>query len=283
MSKKAFLKWSGIFAVVFVVGYLTEDIIMTNILGYYHCSQDHNPKTFIQKTVKYPESIYWEDNVYPGFNEEDRKLMIINYLNGKHLKAMALNGDDGKVYVYKAINAEALSRNAELVEMNKAYLKKITSTENKTLKESLIKENRAVLAEKKDLLNNYVQKVVDNAVIYTSKETMPQMNYTVLFNPVKLGDFASKYLYSDKVTITDNHTQEVIAYNQRIMHFFYKLFPDIALGNRLYYPHPICGEREAQLVFKAMKAYGWSDFRPGTKSRNLNEILFNKSFNGEAE
>ncbi|GAB6070584.1 hypothetical protein JCM30760_16810 [Thiomicrorhabdus hydrogeniphila] len=259
MFKDPFLKWGGIFAVVFVVGYLTEDIIMTNILGYYHCSQDPNPKTFIKKTVEYPESIYWEDNVYPGFNEEDRKLMIMNYLDGKHLKAMALNGDEGKVYIYKAINAEALSRNAELAEMNKAYLKKITSTENKTLKESLIKENRAVLAEKKDLLNNYVQKVVDNAVIYTSKETMPQMNYTVNFQPVNLGELSSKYLYSDKVTITDNHTQEVIAYNQRIMHFFYKLFPDISQGNIYFYPHPICGDERSWyernvFVFKRIRS-----------------------------
>lgn len=82
--------------------YLTYDIIMTNIFSSYYCNQEPNPKTFISKTVENPISIYWEDNVYPGFTKEDRELMIINYLNGKNLKTMALNGDDGKIYVYSA-------------------------------------------------------------------------------------------------------------------------------------------------------------------------------------
>lgn len=78
-----------------ILVYLTYDIIMT-----YYCKEEPNPKTFINKTIENPISIYWEDNVYPGFSKEDRELMIINYLNGKNLKTMALNGDDGKIYVY---------------------------------------------------------------------------------------------------------------------------------------------------------------------------------------
>jgi len=285
MFKNKFLKWAGISAIVLIVGYLTEDIIMTNILGYYHCSQDPNPKTLIKKTVEYPESIYWEDNVYPGFNEADRRLMIINYLDGKHLKAMALNGDDGKVYVYtakagdfdsfefdkekykdryqqyadlimqkqqaysedvfKTSNMKLLTQIVELAEMNKIYLKQITSTPDKTLKKQLIQKNRAVLAKKKELLNTYVQKVMDSGLVFDTNTDMPLMNYTVRFQPVNLGKLSSQYLYSDKVTITDNHTQEVIAYNQRIMHFFYKLFPDISQGNIYFYPHPICGEERS--------------------------------------
>jgi len=112
MFKDPFLKWGGIFAVVFVVGYLTEDMIMTNILGYYYCAQDPNPNTLIKKTVEYPDSIYWEDNIYKGFGVngtgalDDRELMIINYLDGKRLKQIALNGLDGKIYVFTAMNIE---------------------------------------------------------------------------------------------------------------------------------------------------------------------------------
>ena len=280
MFKDPFLKWGGIFAVVFVVGYLTEDIIMTNVLGYYHCSQDPNPKTFIQKTVEYPESIYWEDNVYTGFNEKDRRLMIVNYLDGQHLKAMALNGDDGKVYVYTATevdfdsfefdkekyklqyeqyanliiqkqksykdelfqlsNMELLDKVKQLNSKHEKLLLKINFTDNPAHEKQLIKENKALLAQKRKTRDVYVQKVMDSGLVFDAKTDMPLMNYTVRFQPVNLGELSSQYLYSDKVTITDNHTQEVIAYNQRIMHFFYKLFPDF-VGRRLYYPHPVCG------------------------------------------
>ena len=101
MSKKnKILTLAIIVSILSFVIYLTYDIIITNILSSYYCSQEPNPKTKIIKKVKYPESIYWEDNVYPGFSKEDRELMIINYLDGVHLKTMALNGDDGKIYVY---------------------------------------------------------------------------------------------------------------------------------------------------------------------------------------
>ena len=98
-------KLKGIVLILLVLSmviYLTYDIIMTNIFSIYYCKEEPNPKTFINKTVENPISIYWEDNVYPGFSKEDRELMIINYLNGKNLKTMALNGDDGKIYVYSA-------------------------------------------------------------------------------------------------------------------------------------------------------------------------------------
>lgn len=80
----------------------TYDIIVTNGLGAYYCLSSPNPKTYIKLTIEKPISIYWEDNVYPGFSIEDRKLMIMNYLDGKHLQTMALVGDDGKIYVYEA-------------------------------------------------------------------------------------------------------------------------------------------------------------------------------------
>ena len=45
----------------------TYDIIITNILGAYYCATA--PKAFIKETVEYPQSIYFEDNVFNGFNE----------------------------------------------------------------------------------------------------------------------------------------------------------------------------------------------------------------------
>jgi len=157
--------------------FITHDIIMTNILATYHCSQDPKPKTKISKKVEYPESIYWEDNVYPGFSKEDRELMIINYLDGKHLKTMALNGEDGNIYVYEAKEGEFDAF---------TYDKKF-----------------------KDRYKQYAYKVMQNEKVYT-KETMPKLNYNVTFNEIKFSSFASKFLYSDETKIIENNTSSVI-------------------------------------------------------------------------
>ena len=73
-------------------------IIITNTLGIYYCQQatNHNGTNNIEK----PYSIYFEDNIYPGFSQDDRLLMVKKYLGRELLKTMALNGDDGKVYLY---------------------------------------------------------------------------------------------------------------------------------------------------------------------------------------
>jgi len=62
----------SIFLGVALVSFFTYDIIITNILSYYYCeSTPTHPKTLITKKIEYPESIYWEDNIYPGFSKED--------------------------------------------------------------------------------------------------------------------------------------------------------------------------------------------------------------------
>lgn len=188
----------------------TYDIIITNTLGAYHCLT--TPSSYISKKVENPESIYWEDNVYPGFNEEDRKLMITNYLDGKHLKTMALNGDDGKVYVY-------------------------------TLESPMWEEIKHEFNNEKTLekaRNKYVELIVHEEHIYT-KDTMPKTNYTVTFDEVKLNPLSRMFLYSDETKIMDNNTNETIAYNRRVMRFFYNVFPDLVLGNRYYQQDSVCG------------------------------------------
>ena len=83
-------------AVLFLIP--TYDIIIPNILGAYYCATA--PKAFIKETVEYPQSIYFEDNVFGGFNEQDIENMMNNYLDGIHLKTLALNLPDGNVVIY---------------------------------------------------------------------------------------------------------------------------------------------------------------------------------------
>lgn len=204
----------GLFLLVLLA--LTQDIIMTNILAYRLCKEDPNPKTFIKKTVEYPESVYFEDNIYPGYDEKDRLLMIINYLDGVHLTTMALNGPEGTVYIFSATPADW---------QRSSGMKKVTQQDYADYRRVIDEEAKGIAKRGK----------------IVSRQDMPQLKYKVVYNPVSLTDLESKYFYSDEVSITDNLNGEVIGYNRRLMRFWYTIAPDIALGNRYYYPKSICG------------------------------------------
>lgn len=59
------------------------------------------PLQVINEVIEVPGSVYWEDNVWPGFDEFGRNWMVEKYLDGKHLQSLALNGEDGNVYLYR--------------------------------------------------------------------------------------------------------------------------------------------------------------------------------------
>ncbi|NPA73974.1 MAG: hypothetical protein GXO12_04615 [Epsilonproteobacteria bacterium] len=222
----------------------TYDILITNLLsGYYCLIAPPHPKTKIIKKVKYPISIYWEDNVYPGFSKEDRELMIMNYLDGVHLKMMALNGDDGKIYVYRAKEGEY----------------------------------KAMGYKERD----YAKAILKRGKTYT-KQSMPKTNYTVTFNEIKLNPFARHFLYSDETKVIENNTSKVIAYNRRYIRFFYNISPDVALGNIYYYPHAMCGESYDGFdyeVFQYVFNHGGS-YSDQKHKIDLNRYLYNKYIKG---
>ena len=222
--------------------FLTYDIIITNILSAYYCNTAPNPKTYIGKKVEYPLSIYWEDNVYPGFSKADRELMIINYLDGVHLKTMALNGDDGKIYVYRAKEGEFKS-----FKYDEKYKNRYTQ---------------------------YAHIIMQREEVYT-KQSMPKLNYTVTFNEVPLNSFARKFLYSDETKVIENNTSRVIAYNRRYMRFFYKLLPDFALGNVYYYSEPMCGSN------KSIDRWVFIGFSGYVSLTSKSRFLYKKHIKGE--
>jgi hypothetical protein len=243
-----------------------SDVILSNTLGAYYCAQEPNPKTYIKHTVEEPISIYWEDNIYPGFDEADSKLMVANYLDGVHLQTMALNTPDGKMRVYSyanvpqsyidlvkegyAVSKEWIVRKAaskkafeEIYDSNKGKYREGYSRDS-----SPLKELSAVFREI-DAKQNFLTKQIESArskldlvITETTRDQMLQMNYTVKTDEVHLSDLARKVLYSDEVKITDNRTKEVIAYNRDISQLYSaSILPDYA-GCRYCYPHPICGK-----------------------------------------
>lgn len=217
---------------------LIQDILITNILAYKICKAPPNPKTFIKKTVEFPESIYFQDNIYPGYDEKDRLLMIQNYLDGIHLKIMGLNAPDGSIYILTA-NPEdwQVSRDIKAGKRQGNYY------------EMLKEEARAIAAKGQHI----------------SLDKLPEFSYSVVFNPVQLSVFERRYLWSDEVIIRDNKADEIIGFNRRLMRRWYILNPDVALGNRYYYPHAMCG---------------WSGYEfddevfPINKSNGMNHLQF---------
>jgi len=234
----------------------TYDIMITNILSAYYCLiSPPNPKTYIKKKVEYPESIYWEDNVYPGFSKEDRGLMIINYLDGVHLKTMALNGPDNKkVYVYHLAKP-----------LYKEFIKKYLIT-HPDIHIGNFKVYKA-----------YANEIMKTEQIFT-KQTMPKTNYTVTFSEIKLNSFARKFLYSDETKVIENNTSKVIAYNRRYMRFFYNIMPDF-VGDRYYYPHVMCGL--SYMVDEDVLIGIWRLHGYGRHQISLNKKLYKKYIKGE--
>lgn len=233
-----------------------SDVILSNTLGAYYCAQEPNPKTYIKHTVEEPISIYWEDNIYPGFDEVDSKLMVANYLDGVHLQRMALNTPDGKVRVYSYANVsqsyidlfnESVMVKKEMVQKQKVFNQ---ARNHKKLEDyppdfNQIRDMYLKVMDKNEALTKQIEAEkakLDLVIIETTKDQMPQMNYTVKTDEVHLSDLARKVLYSDEVKITDNHTKEVIAYNRRITQLYSAvLLPDFGRGDRYYDQEYMCG------------------------------------------
>jgi hypothetical protein len=295
-----------IFAIIFILGVASKtksvkatlfnlfivilipahDMIPTNILAWYHCKFDASPQTFVKKKVEYPISIYWTSSITSGFSENGRKLMIINYLDGVHLKTMALNGDDGKVYVYtrdvpkglyESLSLQLLQEENRLNKLEKELSKHELSKEPKHLWIG-VRDARLEAMKKVDVLRYQVRALVDSypadEKVYT-KETMPKMNYTVTFNEVKLPTLSSKFLYSDETKVIENNTSEIVAYNRRYMRFFYHAAADIEVGNRPYYPEPMCGYKFTrnfdEMVFPSLKYLYFGEVSGSAYRENQNK------------
>jgi hypothetical protein len=84
--------------IALVMLFFTYDIIITHALAWWFCRSEPNPKTFVVRKVAHPGSIYFEDNVFPGYHERDRLNTIANYLNGVDLTILAMNDPEGNVH-----------------------------------------------------------------------------------------------------------------------------------------------------------------------------------------
>ncbi len=243
------LKFGGGALFLIITLGLTHDIIITNILAYRICKADPNPKTFIKETVEYPESIYLEDNIYPGFDEKSRIRMIQTYLDGLHLKTMALNGPDGRIYQYTADEQDwKLSEEIKAQKHEGNYLNTLDTTAKSIA-------NRGKIIVKTDL---------------------SRFNYKVSFNIISNTSFIRRYIYSDEIVINDSRENQTIGYNRRVLRRWYLLSPDIEVGKRYYYPKVRCGAPWLHgfetKIFSSINSHGVAN----SHGSDLNYVLFEK-------
>ncbi len=275
-------------ALITSVTLYSSDVILSNTLGAYYCAQEPNPKTYIKHTVEEPISIYWEDNVYPGFDEADSKLMVANYLDGVHLQTMALNTPDGKVKIYSYANIPHsyidLLKEGEEVKKEMMVKQKVfnQARNHKKLEDyppdfNQIRDIYLKVMDKNEALTKQIEteKMKLNLIVTeTTRDAMPQMNYTIKTDEVHLSDLARKVLYSDEVKITDNQTKEVIAYNRRITQLYSAvLLPDVGRGDRYYDQEYMCGRDTQSFERWVFRELG---MRASNHATDLNVKLYYK-------
>lgn len=224
--------------VVFIVFFLvylplpfSDLIVKTAILSARTFNSDLQE---IRQTVEFPESVVWIDNVWPGFDEYGRHWMVKNYLDGVHLKILALHGDDGKFYLYRA-SAEDFAESEKLRPDHERLVR-----EKKELEEEAKRTGRSGNQKKKDKLwhtiweehvpkikavgydqqrKEEVGRIFSRPEIYQKVEDLPPVNYRVEFNPIAITSIEKKLLWADKIKVISTQSNNVIAYSKRYMSY----------------------------------------------------------------
>lgn len=230
----------------------TYDILLTNLLGYYYCSTDSEVKTFVDKTVQSPESIYWEDNVYPGFDAGDRKRMVESYLDGVKIKHIALNSPSGRIYEYSYENVSQ-----EYIDFLKAYeIKHLELKEKRTVfdrmrndKENypnwkVVRDEYLALDKEFDKYRLKLREMKESMRIVEKRISLHEAGsfpYIVRMNFVPINAFSRYFIYADEVEVFDTFENRVIAKNRRYMKRVYNIFPSSG-GDYYYQPSTsLCG------------------------------------------
>jgi len=209
------------------------------------------PLQEIHETVENPESVYWEDNVWPGFDEYGRHWMVKNYLDGVHLKVLALNGDDGRIYLYRAddktyVGSIPLIEQIQILEEKKAALEEkfrkiykkeflsahapLRGPEDEKIKRDYIdshplhreieklKQQIGKLKHRLHEIKKRGERVVfTNKARYNNPDNLPPMRYHVRFDPLPLPWPLRDWLHADRLSIVDNRTGKEIAFSRRYM------------------------------------------------------------------
>lgn len=207
-------------------------LIFYNILFFYYSM---SPLQEIHETVESPMSVYWEDNVWPGFDAYSRQWMVKNYLDGKHLQLLALNSDDGKIYLYRA-SQETFSKSKALypeyikvkqgIEAEKKEAVAVDSRggDKKAMWERIREREDAF---RKSLFKQYeeqrekeITEILGRVEVFADRSNLPPIRYRVKFNLLPksfLLNNQNKILHADRISIVDTESHKEIAFSIRYM------------------------------------------------------------------
>ncbi len=202
-------------------------LIFYETLFYYY---SRSPLQEIHETVESPVSVYWEDNVWPGFDEYGRHWMVKNYLDGAHLKVLALNGDDGNIYLYRAtiedftesrkILSEVERAEKDYENIHAAAMKSGTGKYDPIwVKSRQVRDAAKVLRWQhyEPQRDKEVQHIMSKAEVYTSRKNLPPVHYLVRFDPLPLPWPLLDWLHGDRISIIDVQADKEIAFSRRYM------------------------------------------------------------------
>jgi len=224
----------------------TYDIIITNILGAYYCATA--PKAFIKETVEYPQSIYFEDNVRP-FEDANINWIKRRFVDGIHIKTLALNLSDENVTVFSFNENSSELKEYEETEKELDKAMGICDTLEKEVRKKL---EDGIIKYKSDEHSRYINKIdmqkesifklmnkskeIRNKMIIqttTTKDKIPETNYTAKFDEIKLDKFSSNFLIATEFKLINNKTSEIIAYKREYHNYYYNMFPNLSTGGKI--------------------------------------------------
>lgn len=224
-SKKAVI----MVAALFILYPFRRFLIFNGLFFFYRMS----PLQEIHQTVESPISVYWQDNVWPGFDEYGSHWMIDHYLDGIHLNALALNGEDGRIHLYLA-TADTFTESEKAKQILKQREMEVETFRQKdlavykqtgkhidgageTINAKLDPPLFAARREYNRLKETEIKQIIDQANVYASANDLPPMNYRVVFNPLPQGAIPRKLLHADRISIIDVKNDKEIAYSRRYL------------------------------------------------------------------
>lgn len=199
----------------------------------------NSPLQKIARTVEKPESVVWIDNVWPGYDEQQRHCMVTSYLDGVHLNTLALNSEDGKFYLYRAVlkdfsDSEKLRPEHEKLEKRIKQLEEeakqvgASGGDNKELWRIIRKEYYPKLKTigYKTQREKEIDYIFANPEIYENLEDLPSLKYQIKFQRDRLPSVQAKFVWCDEIRIRDNDEDEEIAFSKRCLGYASRVFPN---------------------------------------------------------
>lgn len=193
-------------------------------------ARHHTPLQTISRTVDKPESVIWIDNVWPGFDEYGRHWMVETYLDGIHLKTLALNDGKGKLYVYRA-TPEDFAQSAKLwpgVMEAKRKFEELYQKAGRRITKEIVPYQFDSLKKRDAFQKVHKQEA---AAVLKREESYPftvgtspavdldQFNYNVQFNPIPLSKWQAKFVWCDNLEIRNQQNNILIANNKRCLEY----------------------------------------------------------------